>query len=113
MLPVGADNASVCCYSISRTKREGGGTFCLFPDAMANAMDMKTRDRTWHFFVTLRHHRVLVFVQTRTDVSVSGFGCVQRVLGARCTVPGRSQLFFFSVIAKAASARQYVHGELI
>jgi len=111
MLPVGADSASVCCYSLSRTKREGGGTFCLFPGAMANAMDMKTRDRTWHFFVTLRHHRVLVFVQTRTDVSVSGFGCVQRVLGARWTV--EVNFFFFGVIAKAASARQYVHGELI
>ena len=71
---------------------------------------MKTRDRTWHFFVTLRHHRVLVFVQTRTDVSVSGFGCVQRVFGARWTV--EVNLFFFGVIAKAASARQYVHGEL-
>ena len=93
MLPVGADSASVCCYSLSRTKREGGGTFCLFPGAMANAMDMKTRDRTWHCFVTLRHHRVLVFVQTRKDVSVSGFGCVQRALGARWTVEVN---FFFS-----------------
>ena len=111
MLPVGADSASVCCYSLSRTKREGGGTFCLFPGAMANAMDMKTRDRTWFFFVTLRHHRVLVFVQTRTDVSVSGFDCVQLVLGARWTV--ELYFFFFGVIAKAASARQYVHGELI
>ena len=97
MVPVGADSASVCCYSLSRTKREGGGTFCLFPVAMANAMDMKTRDRTWHFFVTLRHHRVLVFVQTRKDVSVSGFGCVQRVLGARWTVEAN---FFFAALPK-------------
>ena len=104
MLPVGADSASVCCYSLSRTKRVGGGTFCLFPGAMANAMDMKTRDRTWHFFVTLRHHRVLVFVQTRTDVSVSGFGCVQRVLGARWTVEVN---FFFS--ASLPKLRQPVY----
>ena len=74
-------------------------------------MDMKTRDRTWHFFVTLRHHRVLVFVQTRTDVSVSGFGCVQLVLGARWTV--EVNFCFVVVIAKAALARQYAHGELI
>ena len=111
MLPVGADSASVCCYSLSRTKREGGGTFCLFPGAMANAMEMKTRERTWHFFVTLRHHRVLAFVQTRTDFSVSGFGCVQRVSGARRWTVDVN--FFFGVIAKAASARQYARGQLI
>ena len=58
----------------------------LFPGAMANAMYIKTGDRTWHFLFTLRHHRLLVFVQTRTDVSISGFGYVQRVLGARWTV---------------------------
>ena len=85
--------SEMCIRDSSRTKREGGGTFCLFPGAMANAMDMKTRDRTWHLFVTLRHHRVLVFVQTRTDVSVSGFDCVQLVLGARWTVEVN---FFFS-----------------
>ena len=104
MLPVGAESASVCCYSFSRTKREGGGTSCLFPGAMANAMDMKTRDHTWHFLVTLRHHRVLVFVQTRTNVSVSGFGCIQRVLGARWTVEVN---FFFS--ASLPKLRQPVY----
>ena len=111
MLPVGADSASVFCFSLSRTKREGGGTFCLFPGAMANAMDMKTRDQYVAFVCYTASPSGSCFCSDTDRRQHFRFWLCTTSLG--CEMDGRNYHFYFGVIAKAASARQYAQGELI
>ena len=113
MLPVGADSESVCCccYSFSRTKREDRGTSGLFAGAMANAIDMKTRDHTWHFFGYTEPPPGSCFCSDTDRRQHFRFWLCTTSLGGE--MDGRSLLFHFGVIAKAVSTRQYAQGELI